>query len=264
MFDCRFCADFCTRCLFVRFVLCARAFLFYFSPFSASLLPLKNFFICRSGRDGASTFFRKESRQRFAKGLRPFEPHACALRPIFSFSALLAGLRGLSAANRRLTGKRLKSQGAELSFSSVSVRRGTPALCGQSPPFFSLLAGLHGPSGRKSPADKGNARKAKGAELSFSGVSVRGGTGGPTFCVFMEVWRGLPPGYREQGPGFLFARENRSSARARTRNQPRARLGAGTNRVRDLPGAAARLAHRRCARIFHMVWSPAGRVRMVQ
>ena len=75
----------------------------------------------------ASTFFRKESRQRFAKGIRPFEPHSCALRPFFPSSALLAGLRGLSAANRRLTGKRLKSQGAELSFSSVSVRRGTPA-----------------------------------------------------------------------------------------------------------------------------------------
>ena len=43
----------------------------------------------------ASTFFRKESRQRFAKGLRPFEPHSCALRPFFPSSALLAGLRGL-------------------------------------------------------------------------------------------------------------------------------------------------------------------------
>ena len=133
----------------------------------------------------ASTFFRKESRQRFAKGLRPFEPHSSALRPISPFPALLAGLSGpsgrkppadretlekprsraqlfkrfcakgdacalspinlffsllagltaLRAANRRLTGKRLKSQGAKLSFSSVSVRRGTPAPCGQSPPF---------------------------------------------------------------------------------------------------------------------------------
>ena len=83
----------------------------------------------------ASTFFRKESRQRFAKGLRPFEPHSCALRPLFPSSALLAGLRGLSAANRRLTGKRLKSQGAELSFSSVSVQRGTPAPFRCSPPF---------------------------------------------------------------------------------------------------------------------------------
>ena len=75
----------------------------------------------------ASTFFRKESRQRFAKGLRPFEPHSCALRPIFFSSALLAGLAALRAANRRLTGKRLKSPGAELSFSSVSVQRGTSA-----------------------------------------------------------------------------------------------------------------------------------------
>ena len=82
----------------------------------------------------ASTFFRKESRQRFAKGLRPFEPHSCALRLIFFSSALLAGLRGPSAANRRLTGKRLKSQGAELSFSSVSVRRRTPVPFGRSPP----------------------------------------------------------------------------------------------------------------------------------
>ena len=50
----------------------------------------------------ASTFFRKESRQRFAKELRPFEPHSCALRPIYFSSALLAGLTALRAANRRL------------------------------------------------------------------------------------------------------------------------------------------------------------------
>ena len=76
---------------------------------------------------------------------------------------------------------------------------------------------LNGPSGRKPPADKGNARKAKGAKLSFSGVSVRGGTFGPTFYIFMEVWRGflpggLLPGHREQKLGFLPARENRSPA----------------------------------------------------
>ena len=73
----------------------------------------------------------------------------------------------------------------------------------------------------------GKRPKSQGAELSFSGVSVRGGTGGPTFCVFIEVWRGLllgkfPPGRREQKLGFLPARENRSHARARTRKQPRA------------------------------------------
>ena len=146
---------------------------------------------------------------------------------------------------------------------------------------------LTGPSGRKPPADKGNARKAKGAELSFSGVSVRWGTFGPTFYIFMEVWRGLlsgrfPSGHREQGLGFFPARENRSPARAthlestacvrgwahtQTRcaicppqARVRARRRERKDKVRELPGAAARacetrgrkrqgarLAHRRCA-----------------
>ena len=126
VFDCRFCADFCTRCLFVRFVLCARAFLFYFSPFSASLLPLKNFFICRSGRDGPLLSSQKkvDKDSRGAAPLRtPFLRPAASL-PFFRAAGRLSGP---SAANRRLTGKRLKSQGAELSFSSVSVRRGTSA-----------------------------------------------------------------------------------------------------------------------------------------
>ena len=111
-------------CLFC--VVCTRIFLLSFTfsclPFASQI----SFHLSLRPRR-ASTFFRKESRQRFAKGLRPFEPHSCALRPIFFSSALLAGLAALLAANRRLTGKRLKSQGAELSFSSVSVQRGTPA-----------------------------------------------------------------------------------------------------------------------------------------
>ena len=59
----------------------------------------------------ASTFFRKESRQRFAKGLRPFEPHSCALRPFFPSSALLAGLaRPEGPQTAGWHGKRPKSQ----------------------------------------------------------------------------------------------------------------------------------------------------------
>ena len=74
-----------------------------------------------------------------------------------------------------------------------------------------------------------------------------GERGGPTFCVFIEVWRGLlpgkfPPGRREQKLGFLPARENRSRARARTRKRPRA----CEVEQRHKPGA--RIAHRRCAR----------------
>ena len=318
------------------------------------------------------------------------------------FSALLAGLRGLSAANRRLTWEtpekprsraqlfgRFCAWGMRRSFFPAGRTDAVPWACTQKKTRACEAQGkkrqgarlarrrraagrLNGPSGRNSPADMGNARKAKEQSSAFRAFSVRGGTFGPTFCVFMEVWRGLSPGgfsprRREQEAGLLPARENRSRAWARTwkepraceargrkrqgariahrrcrsrawartwerttcvrdagkkktgcancpapaarlahrrcahrrcrspawactRNQPRARLGAGTNRVRDLPtagaeaqrglapgtsrvrarhsadtntvrdlpGAAARLAHRRCARIFHMVWPPAG------
>ena len=84
----------------------------------------------------ASTFFRKESRQRFAKGLRPFEPHSSALRPISPFPALLAGLRGPLGRKPPADGETLeKAKEQSSAFSSVSVRRRTPAPFRCSPPF---------------------------------------------------------------------------------------------------------------------------------
>ena len=107
----------------------------------------------------------------------------------------------------------------------------------------------------------GAPEKQKEQSSSFSGVSVRGGTFGPTFYIFMEVWRelspcGFPPCLGEQGLGFFPAWENRSRAlglhsekNACVRGagkektgcaicpaQPRvrARLGKNTNPVRDL------------------------------
>ena len=55
---CRFLFGLRCRGLFAGNVLCAfsRAFFSCLSPFSASLLPLKLLFTCRSGRDGASLF----------------------------------------------------------------------------------------------------------------------------------------------------------------------------------------------------------------
>ena len=125
----------------VRFV-CARIFLLSFAFSCLTFSSQISFHLSLRPRR-ASTFFRKESRQRFAKGLRPFEPHSCALRSIFSSSSLLAGLTALRAANRRLTGETLeKAKEQSSAFSSVSVRRRTPAPFRRSPPFFSLLAGL--------------------------------------------------------------------------------------------------------------------------
>ena len=69
-------------------------FLLSFAFFRLTFSSQKSFHLSLRPRR-ASTFFRKESRQRFAKGLRPFEPHSCALRPFFPSSALLAGLAAL-------------------------------------------------------------------------------------------------------------------------------------------------------------------------
>ena len=174
----RFCEGFHACRLFARSVCCLCGFfLSIFALFCLNSSSQKAFHLSLRPRR-ASTFFRKESRQRFAKGLRPFEPHSCALRPIFSFSALLAGLRGLSGRKPPADGETLeKPRSRAQLFKRFCAKENACALRLISP-FFSLLAGLHGPSGRKPPADRGNARKAKGAKLSFSGVSVRGGCAG--------------------------------------------------------------------------------------
>ena len=64
--------------------------------------------------------------------------------------------------------------------------------------------------------------KSQGAKLSFSSVSVRWGTFGPTFFSFMGVWGGLSPCRREQKPSFFPARENRSPALGLHPEKPRA------------------------------------------
>ena len=202
------------------------AFLSYFFAFFCLTFASQNSFHLSLRPRRASTFFRKESRQRFAKGLRPFEPHSCALRPIFFSSALLAGLHGPSgrkppAGRETLEKPRSRAQ----LFKRFCAKENACALRPISP-FLSLLAGLHGPSGRKPPAGKGNARKAKRAELSFSGVSVRWGCAG-TFARRVSSRPEETEAQRGPIPGT---------------SRGLARLGKGTNTVRDLPAAGALLA----------------------
>ena len=68
-------------------------FLLSFAFFCLTFASQNSFHLSLRPRQ-ASTFFRKESRQRFARGrgAPPSNPHSCALRPIFFSSALLAGL----------------------------------------------------------------------------------------------------------------------------------------------------------------------------
>ena len=87
----------------------------------------------------------------------------------------------------------------------------------------------------------GNARKAKGAKLSFSGVSVRGGTGGPSFYIFME---GLAQAFARQAPSrpqgtgggisVCPGKQEPCVGHAHGTSRVRARLSKDTNTVRDL------------------------------
>ena len=238
--------------------LCARLFSLVFSLSCLTFASQKSFHLSLRPRRAstffrrASTFFRKESRQRFARGRgsAPFEPPF--LRPaanLFLFRA--AGrLSGHSAANRRQireTPEKPRSR-AQL-FGRFCAKEDA---CTLSPisPFISLLAGLVRPFGPQTAGWRGKRPKSQGAKLSFSSVSVRWGTGGPTlffsnrkfgagFCPAAgnRRWAFSPPGKTEAQRGL-----------APRKNRVHAQLGKGTNQVRELPGAAARLAHRRCAR----------------
>ena len=127
----RFCEGFHACRLFARSVCCLCGFfLSIFALFCLTSSSQKSFPLSLMPRRAPHFLFGKKMGEKNREGLCPFEPHSSALRPISPFFSLLAGLTALRAANRRLTGKRLKSQGAELSFSSVSVRRGTPVPCG--------------------------------------------------------------------------------------------------------------------------------------
>ena len=59
---------------------CSHGFSLLFFTFSCLTFSSQTSFHLSLRPRRASTFFRKESRQRFAKGLRPFEPHSSALR----------------------------------------------------------------------------------------------------------------------------------------------------------------------------------------
>ena len=131
----RFCEGFHACRLFARSVCCLCGFfLSIFALFCLTSSSQKSFPLSLRPRR-ASTFFRKESRQRFARGVAPSNPIPAPCGQSISFPRCWPAYAAFQAANRRLTGKRLKSQGAELSFSSVSVRRGTSVPFRQSPPF---------------------------------------------------------------------------------------------------------------------------------
>ena len=191
------------------------AFSSYLSPFPVwLLLPQKLFSFVAHAATGTPFSFRKENggkEPREGGVAPPSNPHSSALRPIIPSPALLAGLAALRAANRRQIRETLEKPRSRAQLFKRFCAKGNACALSLISPFFWLLAGLSGPLGRKPPADKGNARKAKGAELQLFG----------RFCA-LGTRRGFSP------PGKTGAMRGLAPGT----NRVRARLGKDTNPVR--------------------------------
>ena len=168
------------------------AFSSYLSPFPVWLFPLKILFICRSCRDGHPIFFSERKwgkRTAMGRDSAPFEPP-------------------------------FQRPAADLPFPRAAGR-------------------LSGPLGRKPPADKGKRLKSQGAKLSFSSVSVRWGRAGAFARRVSSRPQGtgdrIPACPGKQEPGMGLHPERTAGVRG---------PNAATNTVRELLGAAARLARR--------------------
>ena len=102
----RFCEGFHACRLFARPVCCLRGFSLLSFAFSClTFASQKSFHLSLMPRRAPHFLFGKKMGEKNREGLRPFEPHSCALSPINLFFSLLAGLTALRAANRRLTGE---------------------------------------------------------------------------------------------------------------------------------------------------------------
>ena len=209
----------------------------------------QNFFHLSLRPRRASTFFRKESRQRFARGAArrsPSNPSDGALRPIFSSSALLAGLSGLSGRKPPADGETLEKPRSRAQLFKRFCAKGDACALSPISPFLSVLAGLTALRAANRRL-AGKRPKSQGAKLSFSGVSVRGGTFGPTFYVFMEIWRGLfdRRASRPQGTETrLSPRPGKQKLSVGLHPERTACVrssNADTNTVRELPAAGAGL-----------------------
>ena len=191
---------------------------------------------------------------------------ACALSPISPFLSLLAGLAALRPQTAGWHGKRPKSQGAELSFSDVSVRWGCAGAfawlgflpgAGNRSQDFCLLGKTEAVRGHTPGKNRVRARHGEERDtvrdLLAAGALEKPRSRAQFFGRFCAL--GMRRGFRPAG--FLPAEGNRSQAfslsgktearRGHTpgKNRVRARNGEEKDRVRVLLTAAARACEAR-------------------
>ena len=226
----------------VRFV---RAFFSYLLPFSVWLLPLNLLFICRSCRDGHPIFFSERKwGKRTARGAARRSPSNPIPAPCGQSPLSPRCWPAYAAFGRKppADGETLEKPGSRAQLFKRFCAKGDACALSLISPFLSLLAGLAALRAANRRQIKETPEKPRSKAQLFR-----------RFCA-SGTRRGFCPG------GFLPAAGNRrwdfslpeetGAQRGPTpgKNRGRARRGEEKDTVRDLPGAAARLAHRRCAR----------------
>ena len=218
----------CFGCLFACRAFCAHIFLLSFAFSFLAFAAQTSFHLSLRPRR-ASTFFRKESRQRFARGRgsAPFEPpflRPAANLPFPRAAGRLSGPLGRKPPADRETLEKPRSR-AQL-FKRFCAKGDACALSPISP-FLSLLAGLSGPSGRKSPADGETPEKPRSRAQLFGRFCAWGNGWPHVFIIYESLARAFArqASSRPEETGarpFSLPGKTEAVRRARTWNEPRA------------------------------------------
>ena len=211
-------------------------------------MPLKNFFTCRSGRDGPllSSEKKVDKDSRGGAVAPPSNPHSCALRPISPFPALLAGLSGHSAANRRQIRETLEKPRSRAQLFKRFCAKGDACALSPISPFLSLLAGLAALRAANRRLIRETPEKPRSRAQLFGRFCAWGNGWPHVFIIYESLARAFArqASSRPQGTGARpFSLPGKTGAmrgRAPGNGRVRARRGEEKDTVRELPGAAAR------------------------
>ena len=259
---CCFFTGFCARCLFASRALCVRSsvlfwlsvclfragctriflLIFYLLLFSCLTSSSQTSFHLSLRPRRASTFFRKESRQRFAKGLRPFEPHSCALRVDLPFPRAAGRLkRPFGPQTRRQIRETLEKPRSRAQLFKRFCAKGDACALSLLSPFFWLLAGLTALRAAIRRLIRETPKKPRSKAQLFGRFCALGNVWPHIFLIYGSLGRAfalpqgtgdrLLPGPGKQKPGVGLHPEKTACVRG---------LAQAKNTVRELPTAGAR------------------------
>ena len=124
--------------------LCLRVFRLSFVFSCLTFVSQTSFHLSLMPRRAPHFLFGKKMGEKNREGLRPFEPHSCALRLIFFSSALLAGLRGPLGRKPPAGRETLEKPRSKAQLFKRFCAKGYACALRPISPFLSLLAGLRG------------------------------------------------------------------------------------------------------------------------